>query len=239
MSWSRLPPAVVLVQTFHPGNLGSVARAMRCMGLDDLRLVQPKTKITQESRSLAAGGWPILEKAQYFDDLATAVADCPVRIATSASERKPERPPLTPKQASTLIWQQPQASALIFGGERDGLSLQQIRQCSHLCQIPANDDYGVLNLSHAVQILAWEWRQGLHAGAEQQAAKPLAPPLADPQELQALMLHWQQQLMANGYFQGLAHEQVRLARLHGLLAQKQFSVEELALLNGMVRGLSR
>ncbi|MHB1176686.1 MAG: TrmH family RNA methyltransferase, partial [Sulfuriferula sp.] len=33
---------IVLSHTSHPGNIGSAARAMKTMGLSDLRLVNPK-----------------------------------------------------------------------------------------------------------------------------------------------------------------------------------------------------
>ena len=49
---------IVLVGTSHTGNIGSVARAMKTMGLNDLRLVEPKTKeicMAEEAVSLASG----------------------------------------------------------------------------------------------------------------------------------------------------------------------------------------
>ena len=33
---------IVMVETTHPGNIGAAARAMKTMGLSDLRLVSPK-----------------------------------------------------------------------------------------------------------------------------------------------------------------------------------------------------
>ena len=33
---------IVLVETSHPGNIGSAARAMKTMGLSELSLVNPK-----------------------------------------------------------------------------------------------------------------------------------------------------------------------------------------------------
>ena len=33
---------IVLVETSHPGNIGSVARAMKTMGLSELSLVNPR-----------------------------------------------------------------------------------------------------------------------------------------------------------------------------------------------------
>ncbi len=34
---------IVMIHTSHPGNIGAAARAMKVMGLSDLRLVNPKS----------------------------------------------------------------------------------------------------------------------------------------------------------------------------------------------------
>ena len=44
---------VVLVRTFHPGNIGSAARAMKTMGLSELYLVAPKDFETQQAKDEA------------------------------------------------------------------------------------------------------------------------------------------------------------------------------------------
>ena len=57
----------VLVETSHPGNVGSAARALKTMGFADLRLIKPKIKdVTKESEAiaLASGAVDILESSQ-------------------------------------------------------------------------------------------------------------------------------------------------------------------------------
>ncbi|MEE4244579.1 MAG: TrmH family RNA methyltransferase, partial [Kangiellaceae bacterium] len=39
---------IILLQTFHPGNIGAVARAMKTMGLTNLVLVAPKDFPSEE-----------------------------------------------------------------------------------------------------------------------------------------------------------------------------------------------
>ena len=38
---------IVLVETSHPGNIGSAARAMKTMGFDKLNLVNHKCKVDE------------------------------------------------------------------------------------------------------------------------------------------------------------------------------------------------
>lgn len=46
---------VVLINTFHPGNIGAAARAMKNMGLSKLYLVDPEEYPSAEADSRAAG----------------------------------------------------------------------------------------------------------------------------------------------------------------------------------------
>ena len=46
---------VVLLNTSHPGNIGAAARAMKTMGLEDLRLVNPKQFPHAEATARASG----------------------------------------------------------------------------------------------------------------------------------------------------------------------------------------
>ena len=46
---------IVLVETSHTGNMGSVARAMKTMGLTNLWLVNPLVKPDSQAIALAAG----------------------------------------------------------------------------------------------------------------------------------------------------------------------------------------
>ena len=54
---------IVLVRTFHPGNIGSAARSMKTMGLSDLCLVTPKNFPSEEAIKIAAGASEVLESA--------------------------------------------------------------------------------------------------------------------------------------------------------------------------------
>ncbi len=64
---------IVLVGTTHPGNIGSVARAMKTMGFDQLYLVDPKTLINQQSYDLAAGADDILNHVQVVSSIARCI----------------------------------------------------------------------------------------------------------------------------------------------------------------------
>ena len=65
----------VLVETSHPGNIGSVARAMKTMGFDAMRLVASRVHEEDEASWVAHGAQEILAQAEAFDTLPEALAE--------------------------------------------------------------------------------------------------------------------------------------------------------------------
>jgi tRNA (cytidine32/uridine32-2'-O)-methyltransferase len=162
----------VLVGTQHPGNIGSAARAMKTMGLEELVLVAPEQFPDPQAFALAAGAADLLENARVCQTLAEAVADCRTVIATTARQRSVPMPGLDPREAAARV-RAAQALgpvALVFGRERTGLENSELQLCHAAIHIPANPGYSSLNLAAAVQIVAYEWR----------VADPVAPPPPAP-----------------------------------------------------------
>ena len=66
---------VVLVATRNPLNIGASARAMSNFGVRRLRVVNPYDAAFREARS-AVGASGLLAKAEQYENVAEAVADC-------------------------------------------------------------------------------------------------------------------------------------------------------------------
>ena len=58
--------AIILVNTTHPGNIGGVARAMKNMGLSDLRLVEPKLFPHEDAVARSSGATDLLDNASLL-----------------------------------------------------------------------------------------------------------------------------------------------------------------------------
>ena len=150
---------VVLVRTFHSGNIGSSARAMKTMGLSDLRLVNPKDFQLDQAMQMAMSADDLVRNAKHVDSLYNAVADCSVVIASTARTRGYDLPMINPEQAVQCLCEaasQQQNVALVFGPERMGLSNEDLQVCKHRVTIPTSPDYSSLNLAAAVQTLSYE-----------------------------------------------------------------------------------
>lgn len=231
---------IVLVQTFHPGNIGQAARAMKTMGLTQLTLVNPRCFPDDEATRLAAGADDVVAAARVVDSLEAAVSDCVQVIGASARLRSLplphyDEPALMAGEVVDNAEQGP--VALVFGRERFGLTNDEIRHCTHQVSIPANPDYGVLNLSQAVQVLAYDvyrtWRQRQHLPS----ATPSRAPLPTQQQLSHFHDHLQR-VMEDAGFLNQPHARTS-DHLHALFARAQPNRKELSLLRGLLSALER
>jgi tRNA/rRNA methyltransferase/tRNA (cytidine32/uridine32-2'-O)-methyltransferase len=153
---------IILSRPAEPGNIGAVCRAMKNMGLSRLRLAAPLIPGTDSHaagviRARAVHAADIWDRAECFGTLEAAVADCALVIGTTrrmGSRRKDYS--LTPAEAAAFIRDRPGPAALVFGNERTGLEDQELRLCNMASHIPASDAFPSLNLSHAVQVYAYE-----------------------------------------------------------------------------------
>ena len=147
-----------LVEPSHPGNIGAVARAMKCMGLSSLALVAPKSFPHPDATSRATGAEDLLAAARICADTQQAVSDCVFVVGTTARPRSIEWPVVTPATAAARILQQSTngSVAVLFGRERSGLTNKEVELCNLLVRIPTSEDYASLNLACAAQVIAYE-----------------------------------------------------------------------------------
>lgn len=234
---------VVLVETTQPGNIGSSARAMKTMGLSRLMLVRPRSFPHPEAVALAAGSDDLLDSAQVVDDLDTAIGACHFVIGASARRRGVSLPELSPRQAAAMLLEKAGAGevALVFGTERTGLSNEELQRCHACVRIPANPDYSSLNLSQAVQVLAYELRVAAEAAGEVAAAGPDPAPrerTASSAEMEGFFRHLDEALRAIDFHKGKDGTTIT-QRLRRLFLRADLSEREVAILHGILTDAER
>ncbi|WP_269531901.1 RNA methyltransferase [Chitinimonas sp. BJYL2] len=225
---------VVLSHTSLPRNIGSVARAMKTMGLSRLYLVNPKRFPDPEAVALASRADDILDNAIVVDTLDAALAGCTLTVATCPRVHEVSVPRHTPRElAPKLIRHAAQGEqiALVFGTEMSGLSNDEVRKCNQLVTIPTNPDYSSLNLAQAVQILAYELRCTLDEGVSHLDEKT---ELAAHDDIERFYVHLEQALVDLQFLN--PHNPKRLMpRLRRMFARIQLEKLEVDILRGMLR----
>ena len=153
---------IVFVETSHPGNIGSVARAMKNMGLSRLILINPKKFPHDEATALAGNAGDVLEKAKIFGSIKEAVKNSKIIFATSARERTIEWPVASAKDAAQEINQLAAEGlevSILFGREDRGLTNEELQLSNKHLIIPAHPEYPVLNIAMSTQVVCYELYQ--------------------------------------------------------------------------------
>lgn len=148
---------IVLVETSHPGNIGSVARAMKTMGFCNLNLVDPKCKINEISYAMASNAGDVLDNVKVFKNLSEVIDDCNYIIGATARQRDIPIEIINPKEfAIKAKHRDYQNLAIVLGNEARGLTNEQLSLCSVGLHIPSNKNYSSLNIASSLQIILYE-----------------------------------------------------------------------------------
>jgi len=147
---------IVLCQASKGGNVGAVCRVMKNMGLSGLRLAAALSLDSEQIYTRAVHAEDIWEKAQFFENLAEATADCAIIVGTTRRRGRKRKVSMLPKALAEWLGERSGPAAIVFGGERTGLEDSELELCNIASHIPVLDTQPSLNLSHAVQIYAYE-----------------------------------------------------------------------------------
>ena len=223
---------VVLVAPSHPGNIGGAARAMHTMGLARLVLVDPRRYPDVDAVALASGAAAVLDQARIVATLDEALAGCVLAVGLSARPRAFAGRVLAVREAAAtaIAYAEHGEVALVFGTEMSGLSNAELARCGVVATIPANPDYGSLNLAAAVQVAAYEMRLAA-SGGEVWRAPRFAPATAD--EIEALYGHGTRTLAAMRFLDPRMPKRL-LPRLRRLFSRAALEREEVNILRGIL-----
>jgi tRNA/rRNA methyltransferase len=151
---------VVLVEPKEPGNIGSVVRAMKNMGISHLRLVNPPSgyKDDTEQKKFGYRAQEITEKSKKFTSLTDALKDISTAFLATTKKGKWKRDFLLPEQAAEMIGQRAHKEkiAVIFGREESGVTIDESQMANYFIHIPMAGAYPSLNLSQAVLLVLYE-----------------------------------------------------------------------------------
>ena len=153
-------PAIILIAPQMGENIGASARAMCNFGLEELKLVNPRDGWPSDSATAnAVGALDIMPPVEVFENTVDALKPYHAIYATTARARDMRKPVYSARQAATDIAEkqaQGLRTAIMFGGERAGLTNEDIALAHNIINIPANPDFSSLNLAQSVLLIANE-----------------------------------------------------------------------------------
>jgi TrmH family RNA methyltransferase len=156
-------PTVVVVDAETPGNIGTIARAMKNFGLSDLKLVDPPP-LEPDGEAYGFAGHAredVLPNAETisFDTVVSTYHTVGCTAITGEDSRRHRRfPYTTPAEVADSLQSVESRTAIVFGREGRGLFNEEIERLDQVCSIPASDEYPVLNLGQAATVMLYELR---------------------------------------------------------------------------------
>ena len=224
---------IVLCRPSHPGNIGAAARAMKTMGLADLRLVAPEKFPAPEARWMATNAIDVLDQAKVHATLAEAISDCVAAFALSARPREWSTQVLDVHAAAAHAAGLDGDVAFVFGNEQAGLTNEEMLACQYLVHIPANPGFTSLNLAQAVQVVTYEmFMLSSSAPSRMRMEKP-----ATVADLEGLYGHLEQAAVESEFFDPASNSKLptRLRRLFSRVPNMER--EEVNIIRGLLKAL--
>lgn len=242
---------IVMVETTHPGNIGAAARAMKTMGLSDLRLVSPKAFPNAEAAARASGAADVLEQAKVCASLDEALDGAELVVGTSARQRRIPWPLVTARQLAGQVANESGTQvAILFGREDRGLTNEELQRCNLHVSIPTNNEYGVLNVASAIQLVCYELRMAILGDEldppEVRARRHVMPlpelvwdePLASSEDVERLLAHLERVSVRARFLNPDNPAQV-VTRMRRLFLRARPDKMEVSILRGILSGIEK
>lgn len=236
-------PIFVLVDPQMGENIGATARAMLNFGVSGLRLVNPRDGWPNpKAAAMASGASAVIDGAQVFETLDEALGDCSYVLATTARMRELSLPVLAPAEAAASLQSRisgGERCAVLFGGERSGLTSDDVARADAILSIPVNPAFASINLAQAALLVAYEWSRGI-AGIDTPAGDPMAAePPASREDVTRLYNHLEATLDKAGYFFPPEMRETMTRNLRVALTRAGFTDNEVRSLRGVVKALDK
>lgn len=229
------PIAIVLQRPKYAGNVGSVARAMKNMGLSRL-LVSEAPPFQDEAMKMMSthAAADIIDGMRCFPDIGTALADFQYIVGTTARLGSARGPAVSPRDMAPRIVEIARNNevALLFGSEDKGLSNDDLRYCHAVVTIPVSEDMRSINLSHAVMIVCYEVFTAAMAPRE-----VFTPKLASSREIEGMYAQMKDVLMEVGFLNP-QNPDYFMTHIRRLLSRTGLLARDVKILRGICRQVS-
>ena len=225
---------VILVEPNGPLNVGSVARLCSNFEVDELRIVSPKCDIySLESKKMALKGQKFLDNCKIFDNLAKAIFDCDLVLASCGRIDINKDSYFESSEEIfnwTLSFKNINNLAIIFGREDRGLTNSELLMANKTFNIPTSHNNPSLNLSHAVSIVLYE----LHKTSKSNFNEELEVfNLASSKQIHDSFLEIEEMLLTVGYL--LKHtSRAKISKFKNYILRANTSMHEINVLRGII-----
>jgi len=220
--------SILLVRPRYHENIGSVARAMKNMGLNRLIVVDGSSPLHRDAYKLASGAEDILERAEEFPTLREAISEMGCVVGMTSRAGKERSPLLTSRELveELIPISEKNSIGLVFGSEKEGLTNEELSLCHFYVRIPSVDSFPSLNLAQAVMVLCYELFQSATTIQKETG------PLASSDHLERMFEHMERTLVAIEFLDAKQPERITRV-LRKIFGRSQMDEREVQIFQGI------
>ena len=233
-------PAIILIAPQMGENIGASARAMCNFCLSELRLVNPRDGWpSKTAEANAVGAFEQMQPVKVFDNTADALTEYHTIYATTARARDMRKPVFTARQAATDIADKQSQGlriAIMFGGERAGLTNEDIALAHNIINIPTNPDFSSLNLAQSVLLIANEIFQATHDAPAVTTPTGDSAPVTHT-ELNEMITRLETELETHNFFRNPDMKPTMMNNIRTMLTRANLTEQETRTYQGIISAL--
>jgi tRNA/rRNA methyltransferase len=234
-------PIIILIEPQMGENIGGSARAMLNCGIKELRIVNPRDGWPNDKAiAMSSGAIDKMPEIKVFNSTHEAVSDLNFVLATTARLRDMSKGVYTASGAADEALKRinnEQDVGVLFGGERSGLSNEDIALSHAIITIPLNPEFSSLNLAQAVLLFSYEWSKLIDNTEEYQLQTGDSKP-ASHSELSELTARLEDELEKHHFFRNPEMRPSIMRNLKNMFGRADMTEQEIRTFHGIISALT-
>ena len=218
-------------------NIGLCARGMKNFGFKNLSLIEPQPLFPNDKiLATSVGAKDIIKKTKVFSNLEKSLNNTDILIATSARFRNKNIKHISLEDLKKIDFTK--KVTFLFGSEASGLSNNEVSYADYTLQIPSNDKFRSLNLSHSLVIVAATVSR-LVSKNKINFQKSQKIQRATKKEISEMLNFCLSNLENKNFFKQRAKKPIMLENLRSIFYKMELSQKEIRILSSVFAGLSK
>ena len=218
-------------------NIGACARAIKNFNFNKLLLIDPKPNFPNDKiLATSVGAKDIINKAEIFNNLEQSLSKIDILVATSARFRNKNIKHITLSDIEKIDFSK--KVGFLFGSEASGLSNNEVSYADYTLQIPSNEKFRSLNLSHSLIIIA-HTVNGLISINKKKFEKSKKIKNASKKDIKNMLSLCISNLEERGFFHPEEKKPIMLENLRSIFYKLNLSEKETRILSSVFAGLTK
>ena len=218
-------------------NIGACARGIKNFNFNKLLIINPKPIFPNDKiLATSVGAKDIVNKAKVFNNLEDSLVNIDVLIATSSRFRNKNIKHINLSDLKKIDFSK--KVGFLFGSEASGLSNNEISYADYTLQIPSNEMFKSLNLSHSLIIIA-QVVNGLISISKKKFEKSKKIKNASKKDINNMLSLCIRNLEERHFFHPREKKPIMLENLRNIFYKLNLSQKETRILSSVFAGLTK